>query len=356
MRPADAAELAAWDARVVDGPGGHVYQSLAWARHRARFGWTPRHLMLDDGFPVLALTRPWRLVPGGSAYISRGPAPADDPGTTASRLLAVATWLGEHDVDVVAADPEVPTSSDFVQRIRLGGFRGIEELQPSRHRMDVALPASGDEAALLASFAVTTRQRIRQAERQGLRVLRLDRRAAEGDTVLDVSEQAGRLARLYAILDETARRRQFWLADRPTFMSWTNELLESGHGLCLYADSEDGETVAAASFYRHGDRLTFALSGELAAARRTYPGAMRLLLWEAMRLALREGRATMDLGGVDVRGARRRPRPDEPEHGMLTFKESFGAVWVDLAGAHERVIRPARYALGRLAARLGGGR
>src|SRR5205814_9660314 len=131
------------DARAVDGPGGHVYQSQAWARHRARFGWRPRFLVLDDGFPVLALTRPWRLVPGASAYVSRGPVPMGDPSTTADRLVAVGKWLGEQGVDVLAADPEVPAESDFSERLRAAGFHQIEELQPSRHRMDVGLPESG---------------------------------------------------------------------------------------------------------------------------------------------------------------------------------------------------------------------
>jgi lipid II:glycine glycyltransferase (peptidoglycan interpeptide bridge formation enzyme) len=71
-----------------------------------------------------------------------------------------------------------------------------------------------------------------------------------------------------------------------------------------------------------------------------------------MQIAMAERRAIMDLGGVDVRGARRRPRPEEPEHGMLTFKESFGATWVELAGAHQRVVRPLRNALGRALGRL----
>ena len=31
IREATAAELADWDERTVDAPGGHVYQSVAWA-------------------------------------------------------------------------------------------------------------------------------------------------------------------------------------------------------------------------------------------------------------------------------------------------------------------------------------
>jgi lipid II:glycine glycyltransferase (peptidoglycan interpeptide bridge formation enzyme) len=59
----------------------------------------------------------------------------------------------------------------------------------------------------------------------------------------------------------------------------------------------------------------------------------------------------MDLGGVDVPGARREPREGEPMHGLYQHKLSFGARWLELAGAHERVIRPNRYRAGRLVAR-----
>lgn len=364
MRAADAAELATWDARAVDGPGGHVYQSQAWARHRSRFGWQPRFVVLDDGLPVLALTRPWRVVGGGSAYVARGPIPDADPGTTADRLVGLAEWLGGQGIDVVAADPEVPADGRYAERLRAAGFRQIEELQPSRHRMDVTLPAADDEEGLLKSFSATTRNLVRQAERQGLVVRRLDRRTGDSATggrsgpASDPAVDEGPMIdRLYDLLLDTARRRGFWLAGHATFSSWTAEALAAGHLLALLVEDPDGRLLAGATFYRHGNRLTYALSGEHEAARRDHPGATRFLLWKAMQIAMAEGRAIMDLGGVDVRGARRRPRPGEPEHGMLAFKESFGATWVELAGAHERVIRPLRYATGRAAGRiLGNGR
>jgi lipid II:glycine glycyltransferase (peptidoglycan interpeptide bridge formation enzyme) len=372
VRPASSTDLEGWDAAAVDAPGGHVYQSRAWARHRARFGWEPRFLVVGGGAPVLALTRPWRLVPGASAYVSRGPVPADDAGgegDSRERLVAVARWLGENGVDVVAADPEVLASTGIAEGIGRVGFRQIDELQASRHRMDVSLAEHADAEALLKSYSATTRNLVRKAIKQDLRVRRIDRpRAAvpagggspandggDGDgTPMAVprDEERPTLARLYALLVETARRREFGLAGRPTFESWTTEALEAGHLLALLVEDADGELLAGATFHRHGRRLTYALSGEAASARRSYPGATRLLLWHAMGIAIAEGRAIMDLGGVDVRGARRRPRPEEPEHGMLTFKESFGAEWVELAGAHELVIRPARYAAGRLASRV----
>ena len=157
---------------------------------------------------------------------------------------------------------------------------------------------------------------------------------------------------LYGMLHETSRRRQFWLASEATFRSWLTEAIADGLAFVLVVERPDGEPLGAASFHRHGNRLTYALSGERTAARKDHPGATRLLLWHAIKVALAEGRTLMDLSGVDVRGARRLPRQGEPEHGMLLFKESFGAHWVDMSGAHEKVIRPGRYLAGRVVDRV----
>ena len=70
-----------WNARVVDRPGGHVYQSRAWAAERAKLGWTPRFLMLGDDHGALVLTRPFPFIGGAGAYVPRGPVadPAEGP-------------------------------------------------------------------------------------------------------------------------------------------------------------------------------------------------------------------------------------------------------------------------------------
>jgi lipid II:glycine glycyltransferase (peptidoglycan interpeptide bridge formation enzyme) len=349
VRLADGADLEQWDARTVDPPAGNVLQSRAWARHRERSGWTPHFVVVDD-LPVLAFTRPWRLLGGSSGYISRGPIPAADVDSTATRLAAVVEWLGAQGADVVAADPEVPAETGFPSLLEAAGFRQIEEIQPTRHRLDLELPASGDEAAVFSGFSSTTRNLIRQAERQSL-VVREVGGGAGGPAPAKAAVDAA-LETLYGMLLETSQRRRFWLAARSTFRSWLTEAIADRLAFILVVEAEDGEPIGAASFHRHGNRLTYALSGERTAARRDHPGATRLLLWEAIRIALREGRTLMDLSGVDVRGARRMPRKGEPEHGMLLFKESFGSRWVEMTGAHERVIRPGRYLAGRIADRV----
>jgi lipid II:glycine glycyltransferase (peptidoglycan interpeptide bridge formation enzyme) len=77
---------------------------------------------------------------------------------------------------------------------------------------------------------------------------------------------------------------------------------------------------------------------------------VQLVLWRAMQLAIREGREELDLAGVDVAGARHEPKPGDDMYGLYEFKRAYGADWVEQAGAHARILRPARYRLGELAA------
>jgi lipid II:glycine glycyltransferase (peptidoglycan interpeptide bridge formation enzyme) len=85
---------------------------------------------------------------------------------------------------------------------------------------------------------------------------------------------------------------------------------------------------------------------------------MHLLRWTAIRGARDDGAPSIDLGGVDVRGARRQPQPGEPAYGMFEHKIGFGARWVESAAAHEVVLRPSVYradlALRRLRRRMRG--
>ncbi len=137
-------------------------------------------------------------------------------------------------------------------------------------------------------------------------------------------------------------------------MTWWRRALAAGHLVYLevHEGSADGDVLGGLVLYRHGNRLSTAHSADNAERRRDHPGTMHLLRWRAIQLAVSEGRTEMDLGGVDLPGARRPPTPGEPTFGLYEHKRSFGARWVDLAGARERVARPWRYQAGRVTGRL----
>ncbi len=358
VRAAGPRELEAWDDLTVHPGGGHVLQSMAWARHRAASGWRPHHLVLGDGSAVLALERPWPLIGGGSAYLPRGPIPAGSVEAMVARLDAVTGWLGAAGVDVVASDAEILAGSGYPALVQAAGFQPIDEIQPSRHRYTLVLGHGADEAARFAGIAKSTRQRIRAAERDLMSVVRYDRggdaaSAGPGEGFRALAEPIEvALDRFYDLLLTTGERRHFGFGPRAGFTAWWKAAHSAGHLLLLELRTATDEPIAGLILYRHGGRLSTVHSADDATTRSTHPGALHLLRWRALQLAIREGCAELDLGGVDVAGARREPQPGEPMYGLAEHKRAFGATWLELAGAHERVLRPGRYVAGRIATRL----
>jgi lipid II:glycine glycyltransferase (peptidoglycan interpeptide bridge formation enzyme) len=279
-------------------------------------------------------------------------------------LDAIANHVERAGLDVLAADPEVRADdTTFGDAIAAAGYHPIPEIQPSRHRMALPLPPGVDEGAVFDGIAKATRQRIRRAERDGVVVVRWDGRAVAHERFVAATEEAApAMDRFYGMLDATGDRLGFALPGRVEFTAWWLRALAAGHLVYLEAreGAADGDVLGGLILYRHGTRLSTGHSADRTERRRDHPGAMHLLRWRAIQLALAEGRDEMDLGGVDVRGARRIPLEGEPTHGLYEHKRSFGAQWVELAGARETVIHAWRYragrGTGRLARTLGRGR
>jgi lipid II:glycine glycyltransferase (peptidoglycan interpeptide bridge formation enzyme) len=358
-REATDAELADWDRRTVDAPGGHVYQSRAWAGQRARLGWKPLHVMLDPDHAALVLLRPFPVVGGASAYVPRGPVvgPGEEPTAAAARVAALADWLAGRGVDVLATDAEIPAAEPaYGSALRTNGFHPIAEIQPSRHRVSLALPAAATDAKVRAGFSKSTRQRINLIEGERVVVSRYDTAGWDGDHPLFerptrlLDEVLGAFATL---LEGTGERRGFRFGPRQVFLDWWT--IAHAAGLLVYLEARDDtdpeRTLGGLILYRHGERLSTVHSADAPGVRGTHPGVMHLLRWRAIQLAIRERRTEMDLGGVDVGPDHTEPAKGDPMAGLYEHKRSFGAEWVEMTGAHERVIRPWRYALGRVAGR-----
>ncbi len=388
VREAAADELERWDARTVDVQGGDVQQSLAWADLRRRLGWRVHHLILPDASAALAVGWRYPIIGGGRLYVTKGPVAAGaGPDEVAGRLAAIAGWARRAGYDAVYSDAEMPVSTGYPGRLRALGFRQVEEIGPSRHRLAVPIEPGADDAALAAPIAKTTRQRCFAAERRGARVVRhggasvgpANAGVGPGGSLAGTSSSAvpggpepaaavpgvespggdprvaaeASLRRFYPLLVATGARRGFSIGPEETAVQWWLAAMTAGHLVLLEALAADGTYLGAAIFFRHGDRWTYGHSGDVVALRHAQPGAVHLILWRALQLAARDGRRELDLGGVDVAGARREPRRGEPMYGLLEFKRSFGGRWIELAGAHELALRPARAAAGDAIAAVG---
>ena len=361
-REATEQELADWDHRAVRSPGGHVYQSTVWAAQRTRLGWQPRFVMLDDEHPALVLLRSFPIVGGSSAYVPRGPIVdggdvRDGGQVAADRVNALANWLVEAGVAVVATDAEVPASDvAYGTRLRRLGFHPIAEIQPSRHRVSVSLAEGTDDEAVRATFTKSTRQRIAGAERDGVVIERYDTGGAVAHDLFERPSGTPRDAfeAFATLLEGTGERRGFRFGPRDVFIDWWLAALEAG--MLVYLDGRDANdrsrSLGGLILYRHGARLSTVHSADPPGVRETHPGVMHLLRWRAIQLAIREGCDEMDLGGVDTGPDHAEPGEGHPMAGLYEHKRSFGARWLAMTGAHERVMRPSRYSIGRVAARL----
>jgi len=318
-----------WDARTVDAPGGHLLQGAAWAEQCRGWGWRPRFVGFDDGRAALLLVSRTPPLPGYVAYCPRGPITAgDQPAAAAARAVALAAWARADGAMVLAVDPEIDADPSFETALAAGGFRGVEEIQPSRHRLVLDLPAGTAEDALLGGMSRSTRQRIAAAQAGGIAV----REDAAGE----------HLEAFGALLDATARRRHFDFAAQRGFVTWWRRILVTGQGRFLVAEAS-GRLLGGLIVYLQGGHWATAFSADDAALRRDHPGTMHLLRWTAIRMALAAGAPSIDLGGVDLAGARERPEPGDANWGLYEHKAGFGARWVQSAGAHEIVLRPALY-------------
>jgi lipid II:glycine glycyltransferase (peptidoglycan interpeptide bridge formation enzyme) len=238
---------------------------------------------------------------------------------------------------VLAVDPELDADPAYDQALASGGFRVIDEIQPSRHRMVLTFPPGADQDRLWHDLARPTRQRIRGAERALITV----REDASGE----------RLEAFAGLMDATARRRHFVFDASGDFIHWWRRILAAGQASFLVAEHED-RVLGGLLVYHQGGHHATAFSADDATLRRTLPGTMHLLRWTAIRAALAAGVPAIELGGVDLPGARRLPRPGEPAWGMYEHKASFGARWVESAAAHEVQLRPVAYQVALAARRL----
>ncbi len=165
---------------------------------------------------------------------------------------------------------------------------------------------------------------------------------------------AAALDRFYDLLLETGERRHFSFGPRASFTAWWAAALAAGHLVYLEARAGGaaGDPLAGLVLYRHGGRLSTVHSGDHESARTTHPGALHLLRWRAIQLAIRERCTEMDLGGVDTAGARGEPQEGDALYGLYQHKRSFGGQWLELTGAHERIDDARGYRLGRVTTRL----
>jgi lipid II:glycine glycyltransferase (peptidoglycan interpeptide bridge formation enzyme) len=326
---ADAWSPESWDAYVRGHPRATYLQTSAWARVKEATGWSPVLIGAPGGgngrFGAQLLTRPMPVVPSRFAYAPRGPL-ADEWNAEVNRAWAAALRAAAAaggplaGTSVVRMDPEVEDETAVREALQAGGWRQARDMQPRRTRI---VDLAADEDALWSDLRKKWRQYVNKARKDGIVVRDVDP-TAEPDA----------FDTFYTVMREVSKRTALPLRSPKTFRDVWAAFARAGESRLLFADTQEGETVAVLLLVSCGSRVVEPYGGMTEAGadlRANY-----LLKWEAMRTSKERGATSYDMWGLIGSG-------------IDFFKEGFGGREVTYVGAWDLALAP----LGATAFRIG---
>jgi lipid II:glycine glycyltransferase (peptidoglycan interpeptide bridge formation enzyme) len=315
-------EAQRYDAFIASSPKGHILQTYAWGQVKARTGWKPICLVVEDEGQIvgaaLVLCRPlWR---GGKTllYSPRGPVfDLRDQGLFDFLLARVKELARQERAILWKIDPDVPVpADDLVAYLRSRGFvaayseEGFGGIQP-RFVFRLDLGPSPEE--LLKSFHPKTRYNIRLAERRGVQV--------------EVGKDKEDLAVFYRLLEETARRDGFLIRNFGYFAAIWEELVYRDYARLFLAYYQE-EPIAGALAFTIGKKAWYVYGASSNRHRNVMPNY--LLQWRMINWAKERGCVLYDFRGVPGTSD-----PRHPLHGLYRFKRGFSPVFTEFIGEYD---------------------
>lgn len=305
---------ARWRALVDEAPGALPFHEPAWSSFLAEcYGFRAFALVLagEDGravagLPIVDVPRPF----GGRRWICL---PFTDVCVPLGAPDALSALIAAADAERSAAGAAELEIRSAVETPLL-----FQTTVATRHVLD--LPSDPNEA--LMGFRPSTRQALKVAEREGVRV----ETAASREALTHV---------FYDLHVATRRRLGVPVQSRRFFELLWDRVLAPGGGFVLVA-ALDGRPVAAAVFLAFRDTVVYKFGASDAGAWRVRPN--NALFWTAIRQACEEGRRQLDFG-----------RSDHASEGLRRFKASWGAVEQPLVYSSTRPPKAQDLAHGTLA-------
>lgn len=305
----------AWDKHILQFPEATIFQSSAWARHKADFGWRPVRAVAENFAAIQALCK---NAPGGARILwSRG-GPLGDAQNFGG--AAAALWQGAGGLARYArlASYRIVNEPD-ASAFRQSGWTQSE--RPLNKAQTFFLDLSADEETLRKNLSANWRHNLKRAE---------TRAAISPWENPDASEMES----LYLSLEQLKSLPAQHRAD-----SLSSLVRRLGDALILRRAVVDGRVVALRACAVFGARAVDLLAAAGPEARKIY--ASYGLLWSILVEARRRGATNYDLGGADFDSAR----------GVADFKSGTGGVLARTLGEWDCASpRPLRRAAGALLA------
>jgi peptidoglycan pentaglycine glycine transferase (the first glycine) len=305
-----------WNEAVAQLPRSHVLQSFEWGEFKAKYGWKPTRLLLEEGSQVRAtasvLCRQLPRFPLRVMYVPKGPLLDYGDSQLLSHVLASLEELARAQRAIfIKIDPDVRLEEDeVIETLRNRGWCPSSEQVQFRNTILIDLQQSEDE--LLASMKAKTRYNIRLAARRGVKV------HVGGPDALPL---------FYEMYAETGERDDFVIRPFAYYGDAWGAFIEVDLA-CLFLAEYEGEPLAGLIAFRFGQRAWYMYGASTEKHRNLMPN--HLLQWEAIRWAKGKGCTVYDMWGApDVMSE------DDPMWGVYRFKEGFGGQFVRRIGAYD---------------------
>lgn len=325
-----------FDAFIASHPQGHILQTFAWGEVKAKTGWKPLRLVVEEDDRVVAavslLKRRLPFIRKSIFYAPRGPVvDFGNPPLVRFLFQAIKEIARKEGAILLKIDPAIPSEeAQVIELLRELGFRlasqgtGFEGVQP-RYVFRLSLIPSLEE--IKRNFHPKTRYNLGLAQRKGVEV--------KTDCTLDD------LQVFYGLLQETALRDGFLIRSYDYFLTLWEELVERGYAK-LFLAYYQGEPIAGTLAFIFGDKAWYLYGASSNRHRNVMPNY--LLQWTMICWAKEQGCTLYDFRGVPGD-----PSPEHPLHGLYRFKKGFGGVFTEFIGEYDLVYSPFYYWLLRAA-------
>ncbi|MCW2277505.1 lipid II:glycine glycyltransferase FemX [Heliophilum fasciatum] len=319
-----------FNAFIAMHPKGHVLQTWQWGDVKAKTGWQPYRLVVEEGGQIRAavsiLKRRLPVIGKHIFYAPRGPV-VDPADRAAADLLlqAVERLAQREDAIFLKIDPDIttpnPVWSQYLQdqqfqRVDTG--EGFEGVQP---RYVFRLDISDDLDKVFARFHQKTRYNIRLAEKRGV--------------VIDDQVGKEELPVFYQVLKETCERDNFLVRSYSYFEDMWDNLVEQGLGKLFLARYE-GQVIAGTLALINGKTAWYLYGASSNQYRNVMPNY--LIQWKMINWAKANGCNLYDFRGVPGHVGE-----DHPLYGLVRFKKGFNGDYVEFIGEYDRVYQPLMY-------------
>jgi lipid II:glycine glycyltransferase (peptidoglycan interpeptide bridge formation enzyme) len=292
-----------WNAFVAGHPEGHFFQTWEWGELQEGLEAVPRRVAALSGDDLVGVVQVLVFDTGTRkfAYVPRGPVADPDDDDVAGGLVEAALLVSlSQGADFVRLEPQWEYTDARAARMDGRGFtRAKQWIMPRR---TILVDLSPGEQVIWERFRSNTRNRIRLAEKLGVRI----RVGGEADV-----EAFIRLS------EDTAARHGMRRADARQYTRAWHYFGATG-AMRLYLAHAEGEDLSGLMVFVCGRNATYLWGGSSSApnARKLNPN--QLLHWTAMRWARDCGCTIYDLHGI-------------PDHDLETLEAEYhvqtGGMW-----------------------------